>query len=80
MENRRSSSPPPPRLEKLAVRRNDSLMHTKALSVMGPEGGSKAAPVVVTHPTAGDRRSIARVQIPPLPLVSCVLSASFEYL
>ena len=55
-------------------------MHTKALSVMGPEGGSKAAPVVVTHPTAGDRRSIARVQIPPLPLVSCVRSASGEYL
>lgn len=46
-------------LEKLAVQGNDNLMHTKALSIMGPRGGKEPAPIVFTHLGAGVLPSIA---------------------
>lgn len=66
-------------LKKLAVQGSDSLMCAKALWIMGPRGGTKAAPSVVMHVGAAIPCLMARVQIPPQPLVDCVLFACFVF-
>lgn len=54
-------------------------MCAKALWIMGPRGGTKAAPSVVMHVGAAIPCLMARVQIPPQPLVDCVLFACFVF-